>query len=54
MHLALRRFEFYNDDENCQQVIIALFEEISKESHRFYNSAMIKRPQLAKVDKVQL
>ena len=53
MHLALRSFEVYNDDENGQQVIIALVEGDEQRVARFYNSAMTKRPQLARVDSVK-
>ena len=53
MHLALRSFEVYNDDENGQQVVIALVEGDEQRVAGFYNSAMTKRPQLAKVDRLK-
>jgi hydrogenase maturation factor HypF (carbamoyltransferase family) len=53
MNLALRSFEVYNNDENGQQVVIALVEGDEQRVTRFYNSAMTKRPQLAKVDSVK-
>jgi hydrogenase maturation factor HypF (carbamoyltransferase family) len=53
MHLALRSFEVYNDDENGQQVVIALVEGDEQRVTRFYSTAMTKRPQLARVDSVK-
>ncbi len=53
MRLALRGFEVYNDDEDGQQAVIALVEGDEQRTTKFYNSAMLKRPLLAKVDNVR-
>jgi len=53
MRLALRGFEVYNDDEEGQQVVIALIEGNEQRIAKFYNSAMKERPQLATVDNVK-
>jgi acylphosphatase len=53
MRLALRGFEVYNDDEEGQQVVIALVEGDEQRIAKFYNSAMKERPQLAAVDNVK-
>ena len=53
MRLALRGFEVYNDDEEGQQVVIALVEGDEQRIAKFYNSAMKERPQLATVDNVK-
>ncbi|MCK9442810.1 MAG: acylphosphatase [Methanothrix sp.] len=53
MRLALRGFEVYNDDEEGQQVVIALVEGNEQKIAKFYNSAMKERPQLATVDNVK-
>ena len=53
MRLALRGFEVYNDDEEGQQVVIALIEGDEQRIAKFYNSAMKERPQLATVDNVK-
>lgn len=53
MRLALKGFEVYNEDENEWQAVIALAEGDEQRVMRFYNSAMTKRPQLAKVDNVK-
>ena len=53
MRLALRGFEVYNDDEEGQQVVIALVEGDEQRIAKFYNSAMKEWPQLATVDNVK-
>jgi hydrogenase maturation factor HypF (carbamoyltransferase family) len=53
MRLALKGFEVYNDDEEGQQVVIALVEGDEQRIAKFYNSAMKERPQLATVDNVK-
>jgi hydrogenase maturation factor HypF (carbamoyltransferase family) len=53
MRLALRGFEVYNDDEEGQQVVIALVEGDEQRIAKFYNSVMKERPQLATVDNVK-
>ena len=53
MRLALRGFEVYNDDDDGQQVVIALVEGDEQRIAKFYNSAMKERPQLATVDNVK-
>jgi len=53
MRLALRGFEVYNDDEEGQEVVIALVEGDEQRIAKFYNSAMKERPQLATVDNVK-
>ena len=53
MRLALRGFEVYNDDEEGQQVVIALVEGDEQRIAKFYNSAMKERPPLAAVDNVK-
>ena len=53
MRLALRGFEVYNDDEEGQQVVIALVEGDEQRIAKFNNSAMKERPQLATVDNVK-
>jgi acylphosphatase len=52
MRLALRGFEVYNDDEEGQQIVIALVEGDEQRTTKFYNSATNERPQLASVDDV--
>jgi len=53
MRLALRGFEVYNDDEDGQQAVIALVEGDEQRTTKFYNSAMLERPALAKADNVR-
>jgi acylphosphatase len=53
MRLALRGFEVYNDEENGQQAVIALAEGDEQRVMKFYDLAMTKRPQLARVDSVR-
>jgi acylphosphatase len=53
MRLALRGFEVYNDDEEGQQVVIALIEGDEQRIAKFYNPAMKERPQLTTVDNVK-
>ena len=51
--LALRGFEVYNDDEDGQQVIVALIEGDEQRITKFYNSARTERPTFARVDDVK-
>ena len=51
--LALRGFEVYNDDEDGQQVVVALIEGDEQRITKFYNSTKTERPTLAKVDNVK-
>ena len=53
MRLALRGFEVYNDDEDGQQAVVALVEGDEQRIMKFYNSAMLERPALAKADNVR-
>ena len=53
MRLALRGFEVYNDEEDGQQVVVALVESDEQRIKKFYNSAMKERPPLATVDNVK-
>jgi len=47
--LALRGFEVYNDDEDGQQVVVALIEGDEQRITKFYNSTKTERPTLARV-----
>ena len=51
--LALRGFEVYNDDEDGQQVVVALIEGDEQRITKFYNSTKTERPTLARVDNVK-
>ena len=51
--LALRGFEVYNDDEDGQQVVVALIEGDEQRITKFYNSTKTERPALARVDNVK-
>jgi hydrogenase maturation factor HypF (carbamoyltransferase family) len=51
--LALRGFEVYNDDEDGQQVVVALIEGDEQRITKFYNSIKTERPTFARVDNVK-
>ena len=51
--MALRGFEVYDDDEDGQQVIVALIEGDEQRITKFYNSTKTERPALARVDNVK-
>jgi len=50
MRSALKGFEVFNDEENGQQVVIALVEGDDARAKKFYNATVTKRPQLAVMD----
>lgn len=52
MNTALRGFEVYNDEENGQQVVIALIEADEQRIKRFLNAIKTTQPQPAKVSGV--
>jgi acylphosphatase len=49
MNMALRGFEVYNDEENGQQIVIALIEADEQRIKRFLNAVKTTQPQPAKV-----
>ena len=51
--LAIRGFEVYNDDEDGQQVVVALIEGDEQRITKFYNSTKTERPTFARVDNVK-
>lgn len=52
MKMALRGFEVFNDEENGQQVVIALLEGDDRRVKQFLKFAMVERPPLALVSNV--
>ena len=53
MSLALRGFEVYNDEEDGQQVVVAIAEGDEQRIGKFSSTAKINCPQLAIVDGVK-
>ncbi|HNY33503.1 MAG TPA: acylphosphatase [Methanothrix soehngenii] len=53
MRLALRGFEVYNDDEDDEQIVVALLEGDGPRITRFYDLSCKQQPDLAVVDSVK-
>lgn len=49
MSMGLKGFDVYNDEEDGQQIVIALIEADDRRIQRFLSTVNEKRPQLAKV-----
>ncbi len=52
MSMGLKGFDVYNDEEDGQQVVIALIEADDRRTQRFLSTVNEKRPQLAKVGSI--
>jgi acylphosphatase len=52
MSMGLKGFDVYNDEEDGQQMVIALIEADDRRTQRFLSTVNEKRPQLAKVGSI--
>lgn len=52
MSMGLKGFDVYNDEEDGQQMVIALIEADDRRIQRFLSTVNEKRPQLAKVSSI--
>ncbi len=52
MSMGLKGFDVYNDEEDGQQIVIALIEADDRRTQRFLSAVNAKRPSLAKVGSV--
>ncbi len=52
MSMGLKGFDVYNDEEDGQQMVIALIEADDRRTQRFLSAVNAKRPQLAKVSSI--
>jgi acylphosphatase len=52
MSMGLKGFDVYNDEEDGQQMVIALIEADDRRIQRFLGTVNEKRPQLAKVSSI--
>jgi acylphosphatase len=52
MSMGLKGFDVYNDEEDGQQMVIALIEADDRRIQRFLSTVNEKRPQLAKVGSI--
>src|SRR5512135_3674956 len=52
MSMGLKGFDVYNDEEDGQQMVMALIEADDRRTQRFLSTVNEKRPQLAKVSSI--
>jgi acylphosphatase len=52
MSMGLKGFDVYNDEEDGQQMVIALIEADDRRTQRFLSTVNEKRPSLAKVSNI--